>query len=624
MILNKYWYMRKNFTVKILGTLLLSVVMMSVLSSCDKIFKNSETKYIPVQLTEGGAWVFVDEKGERVGTQQWENEPTMTMGDLFTARTDSGLSVYRWKRGEAIPIDSLQNLVSVGIYNEGLLPVAAPMQRIKIVDKKGRTKFILEPIEGMEIGYCSAKFSEGLLIVNTIDGKAGVVDTKGKVVVTPQYSQISNFNDGHALAMKYNYDKMEDGPEYFVLDKKGNATKVEGRFGFDEGDCLSVAEFNAGVATVAGVPDTVKWTPNYFQINVDGQVTKLNGYTYVSALANGATITFDYSEDKSSSIWKDKKGEVVMKAAEGQSLTPLEKYVALTSDKSLTVYADDGKELFKLNGANGYYVQWPGGKFGPLVEEYGDFTKNEPPTYTLYSADGLPVSNAKYFGVGTRHTLDLMEFEGDMCGGETVSSAYVDITAAANKLSAMASGSVQGKQNYYIGQAIQDILSGESARYYNSGSKDISIPTNETGQLASGPGFWISGTAKSNTNIVAPTYEHYFDVMYYDYWGTAWGYNRTRQVGVHFNPSAKVESFNLRMGTNHPSGSYLRDAMKRKLKQDGFTLVNSADNYDEYSNGGTHVVVYGNNETRGIGMLVGHDAVGKMSSSQKSELATSL
>lgn len=616
--------MKHNFTTKFAAFTLVAIAFILTVSSCDRFKGSEDTKYIPVQLTDGGAWIFIDEKGERVGAQQWEFQPTMTMGDLFTARTDSGLTVYRWSGKEAKPLDSLRNLASVGIYNEGLLPVAPFMQRIKVVDRKGNTRFTIEPIDGKEISSCSAQFNDGLLIVNTTEGKAGVIDKKGNVVVAPKYSEISPFNDGYALAMTVNYDDLETGPKYFILDTKGNETPVQGKFGFDEGECMTVSTFNHGIAVVAGEGsgEGENWTVNYKQINVDGQVTPLKGMESTEWLDNGSRIVMDYSRDEVACTWYDTKDKVIMKT-EGYNnmIFSLEKFVAVNGENKVSIYNEEGKELTRMQGKGSLSASWPGGKFGVVIMDYG---KENEPQYTILDAKGKALPQ-KYYGVGFYKMIYPDEVVGDiMCNTDLVTSAYVDVTAAANKLASMATGSVQGKEMYYIGQSVKDILAGENAKYYSGGSKEFSIPTGASGQLADGAGFWISGRAKSSANIVAPTYQNYFDVAYYDYWGRAWGYNRKRQVGVHFNSSATVSAFDLQLRTNHPSGSYLREALARKLRKDGYTQVNSADNYDEYSNGGNYVVVYGNLDSHGVGLLVGRKDVSNMTPIQKSELVSNL
>ena len=603
--------------------LLMSIICMGALSltSC----KEDKTVYLPVQTSEGGAWTFVNDKGERVGNQEWEFEPSISRGGIFTANTEDGLTVYRWDGDEAKPIDSLTNLVSVGVLNEGLLPVTPRMQRIRIVDAKGNLKFELEPIGGQEISSCADKFSEGLLVVTTTEGKSGVINTKGEVVVAPKYAEISNFNGGYALAADYNYDNPEDGPSYFIIDKEGKATKVKGQFGYEEGDCSYVPEFEDGEVYVAGKIDYDDENVEYhtMKITTSGEVSEVPSGTWVSALPGGGKIISTYDGDVSRYEWIDKEGKRVLKTdGEGQSLYSYGDFVVLQGDDTLTVYGSDGKELNKLTGR--YYPLWSTENFG-LVLGQNDEDYSSPTVYILLDMEGQVIPDAKYYGVGTNEAISLRNDMEDMCGYLNVTSAYVDVTAAASKLSSMIDSGVKGKSYYYLGESVADILSGENAGYYNGSGRNFNLPTDSTYYLANGAGFWITGTGRASADIVAPTYQKYFEVHHYDYWGRAWGWNRTRKVGVHFNSSAKVIAFDLTLRTNHPSGERLREALGRRLKNDGYTVTVDEPNYVEYTNGFRNVIIYGNKDTAGIGAIVyNKDSGYSKSDTEKAGLAAEL
>lgn len=599
--------MTNSFYRKFLLPLTLCVAAGFSLSSC-MFFKEKKELYLPVQMSEGGAWCFINEKGERVGTQEWEFEPTITKDGIFTARNDEGLTVYSWDGDEAKPIDSLVNLVSVGIYNEGLLAVTPQMQRIRIVDRKGDIKFVLDPINGQEVSSCANKFQEGLLIVTTADGKTGVVNTEGEVVVKPKYSEISNFNNGYALAVNYNFDNYDAGPSYFILDKEGNAKSVKGEFGYEEGECSQLPEFQDGFVEVPGkvIENGEEYEYPRYKITTEGKVSKAKGYTWVTMLEDGGQITKTYSDDKNIQEWKDKEGNVVKKISkDGEYMDAYGNYVTIKEEDKLTVYsAKDGEKLTKLTGnVSGY---WSEGNFGLVVMEYGKDYSDV--TYKLLDEQGQPIPNATYYGVGIKESLDLSDdsdYEEVGCPLNTVTSAYVDVTAAATKLAQMITEGVKGKSYYYLGESVSTILEGSNANWYSGNTRNFTIPCDtSTYYLATGAGFWINGTGEATQDIVSPTYQHYFEVHHYDYYGRAWGWNRTRQVGVHFNPNSKVLAFDLKLHTNHASGARLREALGRRLKKDGYTLKEESANYEEYTNGYRNVIVYGNKESTGIGAIV--------------------
>lgn len=612
----------RNFRFKRIFTGVMTLFLAaSVLTSCDKKGEG-ETQYIPVQLTEGGAWVFINPEGERVGNQEWEFEPTVTVNNIFTARTDSGLTVYKWKGDVATPIDSLTNLVSVGEFNEGLLPVTPPMQRIRVVNGDGDVKFVLNPIDGVEVTSCASKVSEGLLIVNTVDGKAGVVNTKGEVVVKPKYSNISSYSDGYAVALIDNFDNYDKGPEYYILDKEGNAKKVKGKFGYSEGECFNAPEFVDGWATVPAEMDTVSYEFRYCEFNTEGEVKKLDALTSVYFLDNGGKIINKWSEEGEGSYeWLDSEGKKILKVSGGDYMEAMGKYVGVKGENQYTLYNDNGEKILNLKG--NITCTWPGGKFGVVVgtmdEDY-NFKG-----YNLYNEKGEEIPNLHFYGLGSNTVLWDNDSEDYYPCDDTVTSAYVDVTAAATKLVSMTSGGVKGKEYYALGESVADILSGENARFYSGSSRQFSIPTPEsTYYLANGAGFWITGTGLASANIVAPTYQNYFEVHHYDYYGRAWGWNRQRQVGVHFNQNAKVVAFDIVLHTNHSSGKVLREAISRRLKTEGYTIVEEANNYDEYTNGYQDVVIYGTPQSNGVGAYIANKGSLNLSNDEKAALAATI
>lgn len=606
---------------------LLSWALMLVgLASCGGA-SSDDVEYLPVQTTEDGAWHFINSKGEIVGNQEWEFEPTVTISGIFSVLTNDGYSVYKWDSKEAKPIDSLQNLVSVGVINEGLLPVTPSMQRIRVVNSKGDVKFVLEPKDGQEISSCAGIVQDGMLVVSNMEGKSGAVNSNGEWIVAPKYDDMSNFNNGYALAIDYNFDdgNEDSGPSYYVIDKQGNEIKVEGKFGYPEGECESVPEFMNGVVSVIGPMDPETYEYSSFEINTKGEVRKLNDTsTWTQYLDNGGSIVSNYTEDTSTYTWKDKDGNIVMETKEsGTSLTAYGKYVTLSKENSLIIYDDKGKELSKLTGD--YWASWPGGKFGLKLQKYNRDTYSYE-DFILLSPDGKQLETPKLYGIGTDksvNALNYVEGEWEGCGEYTVTSAYVDVTAAASKLVSMINGNVTGKETYYIGESVKDILEGESVQFLRG--KNFSIPT-PVGKyyIATGAGFNISGQINASADIVSPTYKQYFEVHHYDNWGRAWGWNRKKQVGVQVNPSAKVVSFDIVLRTNHPSGSILKEAIARRMKKDGFTMVSSGDNYEEYTNNYREAIIYASKESKGVGVLIGEPNTLKLSESAKASLAAQI
>lgn len=598
----------------------LPVVLLLVgLASCGSS-SSDEVEYIPVQTSEEGSWRFINPKGEFVGTQEWEFEPTVTIGGLFTAHDGKGFTVYKWDGDKANPIDSLKDLVAVGVYNEGLLPVTPAMQRIRVVDNKGNVKFTLEPINGQEISSCAGIVKDGMLVVTTIEGKSGVVNNKGELVVKPKYDRISDFSEGYALAADYSED-YEEGPTYYVIDKQGNSVEVKGKFGYEDDECGFLPSFKHGVVTVSGQYDEETGESVTYEINTEGVAKEKSDNGWTEYLDNGGKIESIYQDGDSEYIWKDADGKTLKNVTEGGYLSGYEKFVTLNDNNNLTVYSEDGKKIFEVEG--NYYAMWPGGQFGLVLQKYEEDYSTS--TYTLLDAEGKEVNSSKFYGVGinkSSNSLGMMEGEMD-CGEYDITSAYVDVTAAASKMVSMITGSVTGKDNYYLGESVKNILEGESTQYMSG--KVFSIPTKKDQYyLATGAGFYFTGEITATENITAPTYKEYFEVSYYDYWGRPWGYNRKKQVGVHVNSSAQVASFDIVLHTNHPSGLELREAVGRRLKKASYTLVDETDNYDIYTDNYREAIVYGSDESRGIGAVIGEKGKISLTNADKAALAAKI
>lgn len=622
---------RRTITIT-LTTIIFAVIMTSCLDFFKNFTKNKETTvdYIPVQLSEGSSWVFVDHTGARIGNQEWEFEPTVSKNGVFIAQADSGLTVYKWHKDVAEPVEGLTKLVSAGSYNEGVIPVCGRMERIRIADADGKTVFTLDPIEGKEVSSCALAMHDGMLIISDSKGKSGAVDKEGNLVVKPIYDMMSDYSDGVALAMKYPTN-MEDDPEFFVVDKEGKETKIKAKIGMDNLIC-GIEAFSHGSCYMSAPLDTSYTTTKYVKISPNGNTvvtdTLVGEWAY---LDNNSYIEAYVSNDKNVQIWKDPNGKTIKKFTDGYCMADKkflvfsESYNFETNTKpKVQIFNLEGQEIAKFTGNYSEYC--PGGEFGLIVTELSESW--EPTSVIMIDEEGKNVPDFKFFNCGMKEDIMLNDMgeEGE-CERATVNSAYIDMTAAASTMAKMlGTGMVKGKETYYIGQSVADVLKGSNARFYSGKDRTFEIPTDTiTWTLGEGPGFRINGEATSSTNIVAPTYKKYFDTVYTDYYGTRWGYWRQKQTGVVFNSKATVESFDLKLSTNYPSGHELREGLKRHLKKSGFTLVASSDNYDEYHNGNDGILIYGSTDSNGVGAIVSNKSkLSKLTDSEKSALAATL
>lgn len=188
-------------------------------------------EYLPVQQRDGKSWSFVDKKGNIVAEDEFKNHPTAVINGMFSVQEGETYSLYNIKD---LKKEVLSDLVSVGTYNEDVIPVTQKNERITLVDKKGKVKATLEPVDGKEITACANFVWDGMLTIVNEEGKYGFADALGKVKIKPQYEYAYGFYDGVALvAKKVNDDETvtcaidKSGKELFKV-KDGYEPKSEG------------------------------------------------------------------------------------------------------------------------------------------------------------------------------------------------------------------------------------------------------------------------------------------------------------------------------------------------------------------------------------------------------------
>lgn len=198
---------------------LFTAVLGVLATGCDLLNFGSDeipVEGIPVQTETDGRWGMIQPNGKMLFTDEFRSEPTMVVNGFFAVNETDGYTLYKaGKRPE--PLNKCVGLHSVGIFMEGVIPLAHKDCRIAIVDTDGKTKAFLEPVNGKEIISSDIMFSDGRLIFRTDEDKYGAVDKSGHLMVRPIYDRLTRFNNGVALAMR----KSGDDDRVYVIDKSG-------------------------------------------------------------------------------------------------------------------------------------------------------------------------------------------------------------------------------------------------------------------------------------------------------------------------------------------------------------------------------------------------------------------
>ncbi len=192
------------------------IIVCICLLSC-KQQGGDKVEYFPVKLDKEERWSMISVDGEILYKDEFENAPTVVVNGFFTIREGDTYSVYEALKEPKLIAEGLQE---VGIMcNEGLMPITQSNSRISVINKKGDEEFVLLPFEGKEIIRCDIKYSSGLLVVQTEDGKFGYIDTEGNMVISPNYTNAFPFINDYTIVNKAGE---KDILEWYVIDKEGN------------------------------------------------------------------------------------------------------------------------------------------------------------------------------------------------------------------------------------------------------------------------------------------------------------------------------------------------------------------------------------------------------------------
>ena len=330
----------------------------------------SEIDYIPVQVENDGKWGMLAPDGKMLFNDEFKNEPSVVVNGFFSVVENDKISLYQ-AATKPVLVPDCDDLVSVGVFAEGLIPVTHPKGRITLVDSKGSVKVTLNPISGKEIVECAQRFNEGMLKIKTEDGLYGFVDKIGKVVIEPKYTRATPFSEDIAIVEKEANDETvviaidKSGKEIFRLKNDINlnypsafhdgllaAKNDDGRCGFIN----KKGEFNKVNGKVKSIKE---YNSKYFVfvsedyqcgvMDMDGNVLIRAKYGNISILSGDRF----FAKDDKEYLILDKNGDKQLSMDDYSSVYHVnDKFYFIAQDKSNFCLLDNegkqiGKEEFK-------------------------------------------------------------------------------------------------------------------------------------------------------------------------------------------------------------------------------------------------------------------------------------
>lgn len=204
--------------------------------SCGNESGNILISHMPAQVDEDGKWGFISRDGTIILEDEFSEEPSPVINNIFYALDENGYTVYRLKDDKYQEIVGLKDLAGVGYMQDNRLPICRKGECISVVNSDGSTIFQLDKIDGIAVNSCRS-YSNGIMPVELADETIVYVDADGHKLFGRRFSGGSSFRNGYALVSEMQNDstELDDKVRLVVIDTNGEKVFVpEDDFEFDE------------------------------------------------------------------------------------------------------------------------------------------------------------------------------------------------------------------------------------------------------------------------------------------------------------------------------------------------------------------------------------------------------
>lgn len=340
-------------------------------SSCDI----DKSKYIAIQTESSGKWGMMGGDGQILFSDEFKHEPSPVSEGYFSVQEGDYYVLYIVAPTPII-VGDCDNLKSVGVFKDGIIPLTHENERITFVDGEGNQKGILNPIGNKEIVGCSPYSNEGLFVIYDEDNKYGFSDQAGNIVIQPKFEHANLFYDGVALVK----GNINGNPAYVVIDKNGKVLFRLKNDIYPEGEC-----FYSGLLKARNSDDTWGF------VDKDGSFIKAKGNVVRIDQYNSESFIFmnkDY-------LWgvMSMNGEVLIR--------PKYASIKYLPDGNFLAKADD--QFFVLNKEGNRITTIDGyDEVIPLNVGILSFAAKGVSTYKFLNKDGKPVGNQEIYGIGNQ------------------------------------------------------------------------------------------------------------------------------------------------------------------------------------------------------------------------------
>ena len=183
-----------------------------LVAGCNLTGSVDQAEYIPVKIDSDGEWGLLGADGEPLFVNEFKHPISNVVDGVFLARENHAYTIYKAEK-TPVPLGSCENLLTVGLPNEGKIIVCTKDNSVEVISSEGSKVFTLP--ERMLL--TQAYFRDGLLGVCDSNGKWGFVDEKGTQVIPCKFDGVSTFSEGFAVAANIANEKVA----LLIINKKG-------------------------------------------------------------------------------------------------------------------------------------------------------------------------------------------------------------------------------------------------------------------------------------------------------------------------------------------------------------------------------------------------------------------
>ena len=162
----------------------------------------SKIEYIPFQAEEDGRWGMISTDGEVLFEGEFTERPSVAINGRFIVQNKKGL--YEIYTAEEKPKQVGDAYKAVGSFIEDVAPAVQEGKAVTLIDRDGKVVKELDKLAGKTVDQVQ-NFQDGIAVFRTSDDFFGAINTKGDVVIEPNYIYLGSANDGKILAVDKKY-----------------------------------------------------------------------------------------------------------------------------------------------------------------------------------------------------------------------------------------------------------------------------------------------------------------------------------------------------------------------------------------------------------------------------------